>query len=182
MVVHQLRLENEKVVKESASGLMSIDGLLGLVDMDVVGLHPWGATVDDIERPDLLVIDLDPGEEIEWGFVTDTALALRDELKAVGHKSWCKTSGGKGLHVMVPVKPAWWWNEARAWTKSFVEEFARRDRRYTTKSDLRLRPQRLFLDYLRNGRGTTTVGAFSPRARPGLPISYPVSWAKVAKA
>jgi bifunctional non-homologous end joining protein LigD len=81
---------------------------------------------------------------------------------------------------MVPIERKWLWNEARAWTKSFVEEFARRDPRYTTKADLRLRRQRPFPDYLRNGRGSTTVGAFSPRARLGFPVSYPVSWSEVA--
>jgi bifunctional non-homologous end joining protein LigD len=179
--VHELRLEKREGGEGTRLWVDSVDGLLGLVDMDVVEVHPWGATVDDIEHPDLLVIDLDPGAEIEWEFVTATALALRDKLKDAGYASWCKTSGGKGLHVMVPIERKRLWNEARAWTKSFVEEFASRDHRYTTKADLRLRSERLFLDYLRNGRGTTTVGAYSPRARPGFPVSYPVTWAQVAK-
>jgi bifunctional non-homologous end joining protein LigD len=82
------------------------DGLLGLLDMDVVEVHPWGATVDDIEHPDLLVFDLDPGEGIEWDFVTGTALALRDQLAGEGLASWPKLTGGKGLHRIRPVTAA----------------------------------------------------------------------------
>jgi bifunctional non-homologous end joining protein LigD len=161
-----------------------IDDVKGLValatQMDVVELHPWGATVDEIERPDLLVFDLDPGEGIEWSFVTATAVAIREHLIGLGHESWCKTSGGKGLHVMVPIERRMTWDAARRWTKRIAEEFARRDARYLTSSALAKRAGSLFIDYLRNGLGSSTVGAFSPRARPGFPVSYPITWEQVA--
>jgi bifunctional non-homologous end joining protein LigD len=161
--VHQLRIEKREGGEGVRVWVDSVDGLLGLVEMDVIEVHPWGTTVEDIEHPDLLVFDLDPDEGIEWRFVSATAVALREELQSRGYASWCKTSGGKGLHVMVPIERQWLWDKGRAWAKKFVEEFARRDSRYTTQSDLHLRPQHLFLDYLRNGRGTTTVGAFANR-------------------
>jgi bifunctional non-homologous end joining protein LigD len=179
--VHHITIEKREGGEGTRVWVDSLEGLLGLVDMDVVEIHPWGATVDDIERPDLLVFDLDPGKGIAWSFVSETALALRDELKRGGYDPWCKTSGGKGLHVMVPIEPEWSWDEARQAAKQFVEHFARRDRRYTLRSDLALRAGRLFIDYLRNGRGTTAVGAYSPRARPGCPVSYPLSWKEVAR-
>ncbi|MEA2781196.1 MAG: bifunctional non-ous end joining protein LigD, partial [Rhodospirillaceae bacterium] len=130
-----------------------VRGLLGLVDMDIVELHPWGSTVDDIEHPDLLVFDLDPGPGVEWHFVTDTALGLRKALQADGYEPWVKTSGGKGLHVVVPLPERKWdWAKVRVWTKRFAEKFAERDPRYTASSTAD-RDGRLFIDYLRYGRG-----------------------------
>jgi bifunctional non-homologous end joining protein LigD len=86
--VHQLRIEKREGGEGGRVWIDSVEGLLGLVEMDAVALHPWRATIDDIERPDLLVFDLDPGEEIAWSFVTETALAMRDALRAQGYRSW----------------------------------------------------------------------------------------------
>lgn len=158
-----------------------LKGLLGLVDMDVVEVHPWGATVDDIEHADLIVFDLDPGEGIAWDFVTATALALRKDLEVDGLQPWVKTTGGKGLHVMVPLEEKMAWRDVRLWTKAKMESFAERDKRYTTSSALSHRKGRLFLDYLRNGRGNTAVGAYSPRTRPEFPVSVPISWKDAAR-
>jgi bifunctional non-homologous end joining protein LigD len=126
------------------------------------------------------VFDLDPGDGIEWPFVTETALALRDFLQRHGLESWPKTSGGKGLHLMVPLKEPTSHEDARKASKLIADAFAAGDERYIVSSAPAKRIGHIFIDYLRNGRGTTAVGAYSPRARPGFPISMPVSWSDVA--
>jgi bifunctional non-homologous end joining protein LigD len=151
--------------------------LLGLVEIGVIEIHPWGAPVDDIEHPDTLVLDLDPGEGVGWDFVVESATRLRDLLQAQGLDSWPKTTGGKGLHVMVPIEPRWDWDAAHDATRRIAQALAATaPDTYTICAALSDRPGKLFIDYLRNGRGTTAVGAWSPRARPGFPIAAPITW------
>ena len=152
-------------------------GLLGLVEMGVVELHPWNATVDDIEQADRLVFDLDPGPGVKWPFVIDTALELRRMLKEEGFKTWPKVTGGKGLHIMAPLSDAISHDEAHRYSRTIAERIAATDRsRYTVSASMAQRPGRLFIDYLRNGRGTTAIGTYSPRVREGFPIAAPVTW------
>ena len=178
--VHQLRLHKREGGEGVRVWVDDLNGLLGLLEMDVIEVHPWGATVTDIEHPDMLIFDLDPGEGIGWDFVIETALALRDLLADEELESWPKVTGDKGLHVMVPIEPSLVWDDAHEYCKEIAHRFIERDRaRYTVSASTTARPGRLFLDYLRNGRGTTAVGAYSPRARSGFPIAAPVSWAQV---
>lgn len=179
--VHQLRFRKRGGAEGVRVWVDDLAGLLGLLDMDVVEVHPWGATVEDIEHPDLLVFDLDPGPGIDWGFVGETALAMRGFLADEGLEAWPKSTGGKGLHLMVPIAAERDWAEVRRWTKMLMERFARRDARYTTSSSIAGRANKLFLDYLRNGRGNTGIGAWSPRARSGFPIARPLTWAQVER-
>jgi bifunctional non-homologous end joining protein LigD len=162
----------------------NLAGLLGLVALDVVELHPWGATVDDIEHPDRLIFDLDPDDGVPWNAISTAAMKLRDHLASKGLPSWPKTTGGKGLHVVVPVSPDMDWSAARAFTKSVAHEFESRDpQRYTAKSGANARRGgRIFIDWLRNGRGQTALGAMSPRARAGGRVSMPVTWAELESA
>ena len=177
--VHALHIEKREGGEGIRLWVDSLDGLLGLVDVDVVELHPWQATITDIEYADLMVFDLDPGDGVEWAVVTETALSLRDFLQRHGLESWPKTSGGKGLHVMVPLQDGVSHDDARLSSKLLAEAFAERDSRYITRSAPSLRSGHIFIDYLRNGRGTTAVGAWSPRARQGFPVSMPVTWQDV---
>jgi bifunctional non-homologous end joining protein LigD len=150
--------------------------------MDVVEVHPWAATVDDIEDADTLVFDLDPGEGVAWDFVIESAFRMRELLQDEGLNPWPKFTGGKGLHLMAPLP--------RKLIHDAVHNYARRlaqrlestePDRYVTSASLARRPGRLFIDYLRNGRGTTAVGAYSPRVREGFPIAAPVTWKQVAR-
>jgi bifunctional non-homologous end joining protein LigD len=178
--VHQLKLTKRGGGEGIRLWIDDLAGLLGLVEIGAVELHPWNSTVDDLEHPDVLVFDLDPGTGIEWRFVVDTALALRDMLKAEGLESWPKLTGGKGVHVMVPIAREMTHDEAHRYTRDLAETLARMNpRRYTTSAALTARPGHLFIDYLRNGRGTTAVGTYSPRARAGFPIAAPVSWKRL---
>jgi bifunctional non-homologous end joining protein LigD len=157
-------------------------GLAGLVQMGVLEIHPWGGTVDDIEHPDRLIFDLDPDVGLAWDRIVEAALGLRRLLGEIGLESFPKTTGGKGLHVVLPVKPELGWDEAKGFTKAVAEAFAVAEpRRYTAVMSKRARKGRLFIDYLRNGRGNTAVGAFSTRARPGATVSVPVSWDEVER-
>jgi bifunctional non-homologous end joining protein LigD len=180
--VHQLRFEKGEGGEGTRVWVDDVAGLLGLVDMDVIEVHPWGAKVDNIECPDMLVFDLDPGEGVEWQFVLDTALRLRDVLATVEFDSWPKMTGGKGLHVVVPRIPEMSWATAREYSRTVAEHFAATDpSRYTSKSGRSGRAGKVFIDYLRNGRGNTAIGAYSPRARPGFPVAAPVTWRDVER-
>jgi bifunctional non-homologous end joining protein LigD len=178
--VHRLRVRKREGGEGVRLWIDDLSGLLGLVEIGAVELHPWNATIDDIERADRIVIDLDPGDGVRWEFMIDTALAMRDLLRADGLKSWPKATGGKGLHVMAPLEEKLTHDEARQYARHLAQNLARKDpRRYLLSSDPESRQQRIFLDYLRNGRGNTAIGAFSPRAREGFPIAAPVTWAQV---
>jgi len=180
--VHQLRMTKREGGEGVRLWVDSLDGLLGLVELGVVEVHPWGATVDDMERPDTLVFDLDPGEGVEWRFVTDTAFALKDLLAREGLRCWPKLTGGKGIHLMVPIERSMLWDPAHEYARRLAENFIARDRgRYTLSASPSARSGKLFIDYLRNGRGTTAVGAWSPRARPAFPIAAPITWADVRR-
>jgi bifunctional non-homologous end joining protein LigD len=170
--------------KEGGTGtylvIENVDGLVSLVQMGVLEIHPWGATVDDIEHPDRLIFDLDPDVGLPWDRIVEAALGLRKLLADLGLETFAKTTGGKGLHVVLPVKPELGWDEAKGFTKAVAEAFAAAEpERYTAVMAKRARKGRLFIDYLRNGRGNTAVGAFSTRARPGATVSVPVSWDEV---
>jgi bifunctional non-homologous end joining protein LigD len=158
-------------------------GLFALVQMSVLEIHPWGATAKKFENPDRVVFDLDPDVGLPWQRVVEAALALRDELREIGLESFAKTTGGKGLHVIVPLTPRLGWDEIKGFAKTLVERFAaKQPRAYTTNMSKRARADRIYLDYLRNSRGATAIGAYSPRARPGAPVATPLFWDEVEAA
>lgn len=160
--------------------LMVIDdaeALVGAAQMNAVEFHTWNATTSAIEQPDRMTFDLDPGEGVRWPQVAEAAKLTRALLEALGLQSFLKTSGGKGLHVVVPLSPRDDWATVRAFSKAVVEHLARTvPQRFVSKSGPRNRVGRVFADYLRNGRGATTAAALSARARPGLGVSVPLRW------
>ena len=174
--VHRLKVEKREGGEGIRLWVDDVEGLLGLVSIGSVELHPWNATVDDIERADQLVFDIDPGAGVEWQVVVDTALAFRMLLESEGFQSGPKLSGGKGIHVMVPLADKFSHDHAHRYAKELARRIAGLDRSRYTLSAKDQRSGKLFLDYLRNGRGTTAVGTYSPRARAGLPIAAPVTW------
>lgn len=154
-----------------------LDGLLGLVQAAVLEIHPWGATVADWERPDTIVMDLDPGEGVAWQDVIAAAQEVRQRLTDAGLAAFVKTSGGKGLHVVSPLKPQADWAAIKAFTKGLADAMAADtpDRFVATISKSK-RHGKILVDYLRNQRGSTAVAAYSTRARPGAPVSAPLTW------
>jgi bifunctional non-homologous end joining protein LigD len=157
-------------------------GLIGLIQMNVIEIHPSGATAEKLETPDRITFDLDPDEGLEWSRVTEAAIDIRDALLAIGLQSFAKTTGGKGLHVVVPLQPKLGWDEVKAFTKWVADSFvAQSPERFTANQAKQARRGRIYIDYLRNSRGATAIGTYSPRARPGATVSTPLFWEEVEK-
>lgn len=177
---HRLKMKKREGGEGTRVWIDDLSGLLGLLEMDVIELHPWNATIDDIESADTMVFDLDPGVGIRWEFVRDSALALKDLLNAEGFASWPKLTGGKGVHLMVPLDEPIEHNEAHRLSRHLANKLLKlAPEHYTLSASTSQRRGRLFIDYLRNGRGTTAIGTYSPRAREGFPIAAPVTWKQI---
>ena len=160
--------------------LDSAEALAGLAQMGVLEVHPWGSRNEDLERPDRLIFDLDPDESLPWSTVTEAAAEVRARLKKIGLTSFLKTTGGKGLHVVIPVDPALEWPAAKDFAHKFVIAMERQNPRlYLTKMTKAARVGKIYLDYLRNERGATAVAPYSPRARGGAPVSMPLAWSEL---
>ena len=152
-------------------------GIVALVQMGVLEIHTWNTRIDDVERPDRLVIDLDPGEDVSWAQVIDAAKLVRKALAALDLESYCKTTGGRGLHVVTPIVPHADWSECLEFSRLLSEAIERIDPdRYTTEYAKRGRRAKILLDYLRNNRTNTSIAAYSTRARDGAPVSVPIGW------
>jgi bifunctional non-homologous end joining protein LigD len=155
----------------------SLDGLLSLVQMGVLEFHIWGSHRDKIDLPDYVVFDLDPDEGLPWERVVEAAYEMRGFLDGLGLRSFLKTTGGKGLHVVLPLTRRLDWDEVKAFTKAVTETVAgAAPGRYTSKLPKASRKGKIFIDYLRNGRGATSICAYSTRARPGATVSTPLFW------
>ncbi|MEP6872802.1 MAG: DNA ligase D [Burkholderiales bacterium] len=155
--------------------------LAGAAQMNVIEFHTWNSTDRSINKPDRMVYDLDPGEGTSWAHVQEAALLVRAFLQELGLECWLKTSGGKGLHLVVPLAPRFDYDHVKAFSKTVVEHMARVvPSRFVAKSGPSNRVGKLFIDYLRNGHGATTAAAFSARSRPGLGVSMPVAWDDLA--
>ncbi|GAA5075163.1 non-homologous end-joining DNA ligase [Lysobacter panacisoli] len=154
-----------------------IEGVLELVQMNTLEFHVWGARIDDVESPDRLVFDLDPAPDIAWNEVKAAARQVRDELAARGLRSWLRLSGGKGLHVVVPIRRGPDWTQVKAFSDAFAESLvAKSPERFVATASKSAREGHIFIDWLRNARGATSVTGWSLRARPGAPVAMPLSW------
>ena len=171
--------EHLHLVPEKGDKIISIDdldGLIALVQGGVLEIHTRGTTIGDRESADRLVFDLDPGPGTGWKNVMAAARDVRDRLSALKLKSFLKTSGGKGLHVVLPIKSTPW-EEAKAFTKAIAEAMeADEPERYVSTATKAKRNKRIFVDYLRNSREATAVAPYSTRARPGAPVAVPIDW------
>jgi len=156
-------------------------GLVALAQLGSLELHTWGSHAPEVERPDVMVFDLDPDVGLPWDQVALAAIELRARLHDAGLESFVKTTGGKGLHVVAPIARGISWDDLKAFTRAVVEAMARdAPDRFTTHMAKARRKNKIFLDYLRNSRGATFIAPYSPRARPGAPVAVPVSWEELA--
>ncbi|QTL01641.1 DNA ligase D [Aquabacter sp. L1I39] len=163
--------------------IADLDGLIGLVQAAVLEIHPWGSTIEDWERPDTLVMDLDPGEDVPWTRVIAAAEEVKARMEAAGLAAFVKTSGGKGLHVVTPLKPSANWAEAKAFSKAVAQSMAADSPDlYTATITKSKRVGRILVDYLRNQHGATAVAAYSTRAREGAAVSMPIAWEELTPA
>ncbi len=157
--------------------LSTPDALAGLAQMGVLEIHPWGSTNANLERPNLIIFDLDPDPAISWRTLADSAADVRRQLKSLGLESFLKTTGGKGLHVVIPIDPKLDWAKVKQFTHDFALAMEQqRPKLYLTKMSKAARKDRIFIDYLRNERGSTAIAPFSPRARAGANVALPLSW------
>ncbi|WP_028203792.1 DNA ligase D [Paraburkholderia nodosa] len=157
--------------------LDSTEALVGAAQMDTIELHTWNALAASIEKPDRIVFDLDPDPSLAWERMLEAAQLTRELLDALGLRAWCKTSGGRGLHLVVPLTRHTGWAEAKDFARAVASYMAATlPERFSAKMGPQNRKGRIFVDYLRNNRGASTAAAYAPRARPGLGVSVPVDW------
>ncbi|MEX3969763.1 DNA ligase D [Paraburkholderia caribensis] len=155
----------------------SRQALLELAQLNTIEIHAWNATAPDLDHPDRFILDLDPDPQLDWSVMVEAAMLTRVVLDELGLQSYCKTSGGKGVHIIVPLAPVHTWQEVKGFSHAIARHLAKIiPQRFSAVSGPRNRIGKIFVDYLRNGKGATTAIALSPRARPGLPISMPVQW------
>jgi bifunctional non-homologous end joining protein LigD len=167
-------------VPEPYITLSTPEALAGLAQMGCLEIHPWGSRNQDLEHPDQLTIDLDPDESLSWQVLSEAARDVRKRLKDLGLQSWVKTTGGKGLHVVIPLEPDLTWPEIKQWTHAFVTLMERANPAlYLTKMSKAARTGKIYLDYLRNERGATAVAPYSPRARKGVGVAVPLAWSEL---
>src|SRR5690606_37312361 len=160
----------------------SVAHLVSLAQLGVVELHVWGSRVDDLERPDLLVFDLDPSPGVPFAVTKRTARRLRERLDALGLAPYLRATGGKGLHVVAPLVPQAGWDEVKRFAEAVAGSLAAEDPEHlTTALPKERREGKVFIDYLRNGRGATAVADYSPRARAGASVAVPLRWDELGR-
>ncbi|HWK88633.1 MAG TPA: DNA ligase D [Longimicrobium sp.] len=161
----------------------SLAGIIALVQMSVLELHTSNAHRQTYEKPDRFVMDMDPAPDVPWERVVESAFHVRDRLDELGLRSWCKTTGGKGLHVVVPLARRHTWDEVKDFTRALAADVSGRyPGRYLTKATIAKRQGKTFIDYLRNGRGATAIAAYCIRARPSAAVSVPIAWDELTPA
>jgi len=165
---------------EKYIALNTREAIASLAQISVLEVHPWGSRGEDLEHPDRLIFDLDPDESLPWTTLTAAAADVRKRLKALGLESFLKTTGGKGLHVVVPIEPTVAWPEIKQFCHAFVLRMERENPGlYLTTITKSARAGKIFLDYLRNERGSTAVAPYSPRARAGVGVAVPLNWSEL---
>ena len=180
--VNPVPLEEESGSSDEYITVADLPGLVELVQFNAIEFHPWAARAESPDVADYLVFDLDPGEQVAWAEVIRAAREVRDLLSAAGLASFVRTSGGKGLHVVVPLSPSVPWSRAKPFARAFAESLAAHEPlRYVATASKKFRKGRIFVDWLRNGRGATSVASFSPRARPGAPVAMPLRWSELGR-
>jgi bifunctional non-homologous end joining protein LigD len=161
----------------------SLTALISLVQMDVLELHTWNSRFADIEHPDRIVIDLDPGAHVTWTTVVEAARLVRQLLAALDLESFAKTTGGRGLHVVVPIAPRAGWAACLDFARAFAQALVRRQPSLFTERFAKIgRDDKILVDYLRNNRTNTSIAAYSTRARPDATVSVPIAWQELSAA
>jgi bifunctional non-homologous end joining protein LigD len=155
----------------------SVSAVVALVQMGVLEIHPWGSRAPRLGYPDRLIFDFDPDESLGWGKVVEAVNILRKLLETLGLRPFIKTTGGKGLHVVIPVRPTRGWDQAKAFCKAVAELLVRTfPDRFTSKITKSTREGRIFVDYLRNAENATAIAAYSVRAKANAPVAMPIAW------
>jgi bifunctional non-homologous end joining protein LigD len=155
----------------------SVTAIVALLQAGVLEFHPWGSRAGDLGRPDWIVFDFDPDERLPWSRIVEAVTLLRTLLGEIGLEGFVKTTGGKGLHVVVPIRPTQDWEAIKAFTKAIAELIVRAaPDRFVSTATKRSREGKIFVDYLRNAEGSTAVAPYSLRAKANAPVAMPIAW------
>lgn len=179
--IHQIEI-TEKNSKGYYLMIKDELGLISLIQSGAVELHPWGSRINNIEKPDIITFDLDPDPNVPWSKVTEAAKLIQQKLAHLDLQSFIKLSGGKGLHIVIPIVPVLEWSEIKEFTRAFAQyivQLSPFDFIATASKDKR--GNKIFIDYLRNDRGSTSVAVYSTRAKINIPISTPIRWNELSK-
>ena len=178
--IHKVPIKEKKKIENYAM-VNDVAGLISLAQIGALEIHTWGSRTDKLEQPDRLIFDLDPAPEVPWKRVVDAARQVREFLQQLGLESFVKTTGGKGLHLVLPIQRHYDWEEVKAFCKQVAEAIVRAGPNdYTANMAKTARAGKIFIDYLRNDRGATAVAPYSSRARAGAPVSTPLSWEELS--
>jgi bifunctional non-homologous end joining protein LigD len=157
-------------------------GIMQMIQMGVIEIHPWGATIDNIHRPDRMIFDLDPDPSIPFSTVKHAAREIRARLQKAGLESALKCTGGKGLHLVVPLMPTRSWNEIKAWASAFAHTMVRESPdQYVATITKSKRKGKILIDFFRNDYTATSIASYSLRARAGAPVSVPLEWRELTR-
>ena len=179
-ILRQIPIEESSATKNYVL-VDNVDGLIALVQMGSLEIHTWGSSETQLERPDRLIFDLDPDDKVPWSKVIQSANQIREFLEELGLKSFVKTTGGKGLHLVVPIERRHTWPDAKEFCKSVAEAVVQADpSSYTSNLAKAARTNKIFIDYLRNARGATAVAAYSTRAKEAASVSMPLAWEELS--
>lgn len=180
--VRAIALEEKEGGEDDYVYIRDSKGLLQLVQMNTIEFHPWGSRVDKPDSPDRIVLDLDPAPEVAWEAVVAAARGIRELLEGMNLASFVRTSGGKGLHVVVPFRRGPSWQTVKAFCEAVADAMVEQaPERYIATASKAQRTGKIFIDWLRNARGATSVCSWSLRARPGAPVAMPLRWEELAK-
>lgn len=176
--VKHVRIKSKDGTPKEYAVVQDVEGLVSLVQYGILEMHLWGCRQDQIEKPDRLVLDLDPDDAVHWETTVEAALLCRTRLGKLGLKSWPKTTGGKGVHVVAPIDRRSSWDELRAFAREFAEALeVEYPHDFVSGASKAKRTGKIFVDWMRNGRGATWIAPWSTRARPGATVSVPLTWA-----
>jgi bifunctional non-homologous end joining protein LigD len=180
--IQHVLVEEKRGPKEQLM-IADVEGLLALIQMGTLEIHTWGCRSQHLECPDQLVFDIDPDVELDWARVVEAAHRIQVGLGVMGVTGFVKTTGGKGLHVVVPIEPVTPWEDAKRFSRAIVDTLVRAEPdKYLATPSKAQRAGKVFLDDLRNVRGATSIAPFSTRARPGAPVSTPLAWEELTPA
>ncbi len=175
-------VKSAKVGKNTIVYIDDLRGLAALVQMNVIEIHAWGAKLEDIAHPDQIVLDLDPGDGVTFKRIAAAAKLLREGLRRQKLESFVRTSGGKGVHVVIPLKPRANWDEVKSFAHGIATSAAREHpEEFVAVAGASKRKDRIFIDYLRNGLAASSVASYSVRAREGVGVATPLSWEELSR-
>ena len=182
--VNSVSIPNRKTEEaEDFLTVKTVEGLVGLAQMGVLEIHPWGSKNNSLEKADRIIFDLDPDESISWSTLASAAAELRERLQQLSLTTFLKSTGGKGLHVVAPIQPEFEWPMIKQFAHAVVLQMERANPKlYLTTMSKAARINKIYLDYLRNGRDSTAIAPFSTRARPGIPVALPLDWKELSSS